>query len=260
MFPYAHRGLLILTVGLLAVLVGCKENNGQPGGDTNDPFAVFGKTRDASERQQSANNLKQIVIAMHNYESSFGHFPQAAIFDRMTGKPLLSWRVAILPFIEHEALYKQFKLDEPWDSTHNMALLSQMPKTYRLPKSGANPNGTETHYRVFVTDPPAKSIYVAPFTLGGGPGVLNNKRTLVSFVDGTSNTILVTEAEEGVPWTKPEGIPFDDKTLPKLPSFWEGRFHVAFGDGSVRLLPTSIDTRTFRALVGYQDGEAVQIP
>ncbi len=79
------------------------------------------------------NNLKQIGLAMHNYESTFGTFPPAYIADKATGKPLLSWRVAILPFLEQDALYKQFHLDEPWDSAHNKTLIARMPPVYRSP-------------------------------------------------------------------------------------------------------------------------------
>ena len=75
------------------------------------------KVRMSAARMQSKNNLKQIALAMHNYEATYGHFPHD-ITDK-NGKPILSWRVAILPFIEQDNLYKQFKLDEPWDSPNN---------------------------------------------------------------------------------------------------------------------------------------------
>ena len=75
------------------------------------------------------NNLKQIGIALHSYADVYGHFPPAAICDKK-GKKLLSWRVAILPFIGQEALYRKFKLDEPWDSPRNKPLLDEIPNTY----------------------------------------------------------------------------------------------------------------------------------
>src|SRR5262245_11036025 len=79
------------------------------------------------QRRASANNLKQIGLALHNYHDTYGKLPPAAICDK-AGKPLLSWRVAILPFIEQNALYKQFKLDEPWDSEHNKKLAEVLVK------------------------------------------------------------------------------------------------------------------------------------
>ena len=68
-----------------------------------------------SKNAAGANNLKQIGLAMHNFHDSYGGFPAAYSTDK-NGKPLLSWRVHILPFVEGQALYRQFKLDEPWDS------------------------------------------------------------------------------------------------------------------------------------------------
>src|SRR5437868_3063260 len=90
------------------------------------------KARDSADRNTSVNSLKQIALAMHNYLNVYGHLPPAAIRDK-EGRPLLSWRVALLPFLEQDQLYKRFKLDEPWDSEHNKKLLAAMPKTYLRP-------------------------------------------------------------------------------------------------------------------------------
>ena len=84
---------------------------------------------------------------MHNYESAYGKLPPAAIVDRK-GKKLLSWRVMILPYIEQDNLYRQFKLDEPWDSEHNKKLIPLMPKVYADPRGPAEPG--KTYYKVFV--------------------------------------------------------------------------------------------------------------
>src|SRR6202789_1676353 len=88
--------------------------------------------REAARRAQCVNNLKQIGLAMHNYHSANDAFPMPAITDK-DGKPLLSRRVAILPYIEKQELYNKFKLEEPWDSPHNKALLKEMPTTYLCP-------------------------------------------------------------------------------------------------------------------------------
>jgi len=85
--------------------------------------------REAARRAQCTNNLKQIALAMHEYHDMNNTFPAPAIADKQ-GKPLLSWRVAILPYLDQKPLYSKFKLDEPWDGPNNKALLKEMPSTY----------------------------------------------------------------------------------------------------------------------------------
>ena len=88
-----------------------------------------------ANRSQSFNNIKQIMLAMHNFASQDKSqaFPPA--FIAKDGKPLLSWRVAMLPYLDQKNLYAKFHLDEPWDSEHNKALIATMPGTYRSPMS-----------------------------------------------------------------------------------------------------------------------------
>jgi hypothetical protein len=200
------------------------------------------KVREASTRVQSQNNLKQMGLAMHNYHDINGHFPAAAICDK-AGKPLLSWRVAILPYIEQANLYQQFHLDEPWDSKHNVKLLEQMPAIYAVP--GPRKAGdTKTCYRVLVGQH-------AMFELDKG-------RRLADITDGTSNTIMIVEAAESVPWTKPEGLPFNpEKPLPKLGHFFKDGFNAVFADGSVHFLRHDVQEGILRALITHQGGEVV---
>ena len=103
--------------------------------------------REAARRAQCTNNLKQIALAMHKYHDANNSFPKPAITDK-DGKPVLSWRVAILPYIEQAELHNKFKLDQPWDSPHNKALLQEMPTTYLCP-SRSNAALSTTTYRVF---------------------------------------------------------------------------------------------------------------
>jgi len=93
--------------------------------------------REAAARTQAVNNLKCIGLAMHNYHDMHKRLPPAAICDA-TGRPLLSWRVALLPFVDvaENKLYGEFKLDEAWDSPHNLKLLERMPFVYQTPGSG----------------------------------------------------------------------------------------------------------------------------
>jgi hypothetical protein len=91
--------------------------------------------RTAAERNLAMDNLRLIGLGMTMYESKNGRYPLAAVFDR-NGKPLLSWRVAILPYVGEESLYREFHLDEPWDSEHNSKLIERIPSTYESPGIG----------------------------------------------------------------------------------------------------------------------------
>ena len=209
--------------------------------------------RVAAQRAQSINNLKQIGLAMHNLHSAQNHFP--ADVRSKAGKPLLSWRVQLLPFLEQQALFNEFKLDEPWDSPHNKPLLEQMPAVFAVPNSPAEPG--KTFYRGFSGK---RAIFDQTVTKG---------IKISDITDGTSNTIAVVEAKEAVSWTKPESdIPSGDDAIVRKPAelqalreslgghFPEG-FNVLFCDGSVRFLKDSVSLQVLRALITRNGGEVV---
>jgi hypothetical protein len=201
------------------------------------------KVRAAAGRSVGQNNLKQIALAMHNHESAYGKFPAAAITDK-DGKPLLSWRVAILPYIEYGELYKEFKLDEPWDSEHNKKLIPKMPKVYVSPRAEVGEG--KTVYKVFVGP---KAMFQAD---KGG--------SFATITDGTSNTIMAVEGGEAVTWTKPDDVEFDpEKPLPKLelPNGIK-LINVALGDGSVRSLNlATVPEAVLKLLIQKDDGMVI---
>ena len=134
--------------------------------------------REAARRAQCHNNLRQIGLAMHNYASANDAFPRSAITDKQ-GKALLSWRVAILPYIDQQTLYQKFKLDKPWDSPHNKALLKEMPSTYLCPSRAVAEPFTTT-YQVFT-----------------GKGALFEDGKNIKPADVTDRpTLMVVEAKE----------------------------------------------------------------
>jgi RNA polymerase sigma factor (sigma-70 family) len=204
--------------------------------------------RQAASRAISVNNLKQICLAMHNYANTHGDaFPPAAITDQ-DGKPLLSWRVAILPYIEEQALYQQFHLDEPWDSAHNKTLIEKMPKLYAPVNDVQTPEPGMTFYQVLV---------------GNGAFFDVAKPTkLAEIIDGVSNTLLVVEAADPVIWTRPDDLAFNPAGNP--PGFgglkFDGGFNAAFADGSVKFLKDTIDPKVLRALITRSGGEVIGQP
>jgi prepilin-type processing-associated H-X9-DG protein len=179
--------------------------------------------REAARRAQCVNNLKQIGLAMHNYHSAYGHFPPAASVNA-DGKPMLSWRVAILPLLDQQALYDRFKQDEPWDSPNNIKLLDMMPNVFKCPSEPDTVGKKTTHY---------EAIAGAGAAFEGPDGVAIN-----TFTDGTSNTIAVVEAKTPVEWTKPDDVDIN-KLMNALGSKHPGGGNALFADGSVRFLRTA---------------------
>lgn len=200
--------------------------------------------RIASGRMSASNNMKQIMLAMHNYHSAYKQLPVSAIMDD-DGKPLLSWRVAILPFIEEQELYEQFHLDEPWDSEHNLPLSKKLPAVYRPPGKRLPP-GTTT-YQAFV----GKGLAMEPLKVMRFRDIL----------DGLSNTVLIVETndEAAVPWSKPVDLEIDmDKPLANLGNARQGGFHVGLGDGAVVFITKNIDPDLFKGLMTRAGREVIR--
>jgi hypothetical protein len=189
---------------------------------------AVGLARSNASRTVSMNNLKQLALGFHVYaDDNKGTLPPAAIVSK-DGKPLLSWRVAILPYISQDALHKQFKLDEPWDSEHNKKLIEKMPTMYRSPTQKIGDG---------------KTTYLAPTGMADKAhiGVLGVQ--FKDITDGTSNTIMLVEANDdaAVVWTKPDDLAVDVKDpLKGLIGHYEQGFIASFGDGSVRFIRRTI--------------------
>ena len=191
-------------------------------------------------RQRSKDSMQKLMEALHKYDQINDHFPPAAIYDK-SGKPLLSWRVLLLPYLDQDDLFAQFHLDEPWDSKHNKPLLAKMPKQYAPPLPDKTKEKNATFYQVFT----GKGT-----VFDGAEGI-----SLTSITDGTSNTITLVEAAEAVPWSKPVDLPYDaKKPLPKLGGLFDHGFHAALADGSVHWFKKDFDVRTMRLAITRNDG------
>jgi hypothetical protein len=204
-----------------------------------------GRFRPTAADMQCANHLKQIGLALHNYHDANGKFPAVGNFDRQ-GKPLLSWRVHILPYVEEDKLYREFHLNEPWDSAHNKKLLARMPALYRCPNAKRKEAGLTTYLA-----PVGRS---AMFT-----GDANGRR-MSEITDGLSNTILVFDAadERAVPWTKPEDLRYDpEQPRAGLVGHHRGVIAAEFADGAFHWLPETIEPRTLNALLTVNGGEII---
>jgi prepilin-type processing-associated H-X9-DG protein len=187
---------------------------------------------------ESSNNLKELGLAMHRYYDYYGHFPPAVLRDPALGdqgQPY-SWRVALLPFLGKDELYSQYRRDKAWDSPANKAVLARMPRVFAAPGDVRAADGL-THYQVLV-----------------GPGTAFERPDfrvrLGDFPRGASETILVVEAADPVPWTRPQDLPYaPDGPLPKVGGLVGNGFHALFADGSVRWIEAEQQERALRTLV-----------
>lgn len=153
-----------------------------------------------NRRMQTAGNLRVLGEVINAYYAKNNHYPPLAIASP-DGTPLLSWRVALLPAMgpEGEALYSEFKTDEPWDSEANLKLLERIPLVYRSPLLPAG--GGKTLFRVF-------SGEGVPLSLSSEPPKMN-------VFDNPGKTFLVVAVDpsQAVEWTRPDELTFDREKI-----------------------------------------------
>ncbi|HUQ67994.1 MAG TPA: DUF1559 domain-containing protein, partial [Planctomycetaceae bacterium] len=201
-------------------------------------------SHEPSRRTLCNNNLKQIGFGMHNYHDVHKSFPlrRSTLAD---GTPGLSWRVSLLPFFESSSLYKQFRLDEAWNSLHNIPLSSQRPELYACPSAKRRLKSESDYYAI------------------GGPDSClpdGNAVKLDEVLDGTSNTVMVVESHTfNAVWSEPRDL--DPATMswtinqPSAPSSGHsGGAVVMFADASTRFLTEDTDPEVLKQLANRRDG------
>ncbi|HEX7448595.1 MAG TPA: DUF1559 domain-containing protein [Pirellulales bacterium] len=203
--------------------------------------------REAARRSQCNNNLKQIGLALQTYADVYKEFPPAYIADA-DGKPMHSWRVLILPYLEQAALYQQYRFDEPWDGPNNSRLASLMPPVYRCPSDPAPTNTTD-------------------YVVIAGPGTLFDGEKSAGFgsiKDGTASTIAVVESSHAaIPWMEPRDLDANQMSFTvnapgnEISSNHPGVAVVLFADGHIATLSGSTSPQTVRALVTPSGGEPI---
>lgn len=200
--------------------------------------------RPAMFRTRCTNNLKQIILALYNYEQAFGVLPPAHTVDP-SGRPLHSWRTLLLPFLEAPALYKTIDLSKPWDDPVNALALAKMPDVYRCPAMQGPTN--RTSYLAIVGP---ENVFLA-----GRP------RRKSEILDDPDSTICVMEAddEHAVPWMAP--VDTDGTVLmtigPTTKTHHPGGFNVAFVGGPVSFLKATTPSTIRRKLLTIAGGESI---
>jgi prepilin-type processing-associated H-X9-DG protein len=226
-------GVVVVGVGLLAALL----------------IPAVGAARSAAKRAVCSNNLKQIGLAMHNYHDVYKCFPPAYVADKK-GKPMHSWRTLLLPYMDMDALYRQYNLDEPWNGPSNRMITDMPIQTYRCPES-ANVKLEETSY-----------VMVC------GPGAFGNKTKATALSDirgGASHTIMIVEiANSGIKWAEPRDLDaavleagINDPAGEGVQTNHLQGINVLFADGSVRFLSGSADPEILKKMISIAGDETV---
>lgn len=202
--------------------------------------------------RDSQNNLRQIAIALHNYEAAYGTFPPAYLTDA-EGEPMHSWRVLLLPYLGENNLYSRYDMDEPWDGPNNRKLMAEIPSIYRSPSD------------VEESDSVSYMVVVGEQTVFPPDGEAIG---FESIHDGASNTILVAEVyDSDVAWTEPEDLEFDSMAMvvndyvdPGIASGEREAANVAMADGIVRELSTNTPPAAIRAAITRGNSDHVPLP
>jgi hypothetical protein len=204
-----------------------------------------------ARRAQCANNLKQIALALVNYHDAFGSLPPAYIADAH-GRPMHSWRVLILPFLEQRSLYDQYDFREPWNGPNNSKLLGRMPSAFDCPSRKSHPTGVTSYVAI-----------TGPGTMF--PGARSSKFTDVR--DGLDETAMVVESlSVGMPWTAPIDLGersmclrINDPAYVGISSAHPRGANVGFGDASIRFAHEGMSPDSLRALLTIDGGEKIDL-
>jgi prepilin-type processing-associated H-X9-DG protein len=206
-------------------------------------------SRVPARRSQCVNNLKQIGLGLQNYADVYGCFPPVCVTDE-NGKPMHSWRVLILPFIEHKPLYDKYDFNEPWNGRNNSKLAKEMPNVFRCPSDAASPAAMTNYLAV-----------VGPETIWQP----DHGTTFKEIEDGPSHTIAVVEATgAGIPWMEPRDLPFSAVSKginPKqglgISSQHPGAAIALFADGHTQTIQERLPLELLKAICTKAGGEEI---
>jgi hypothetical protein len=202
-------------------------------------FEKVGSAINSDGKNPMEEHLKKLAEALEKYHKDKGAYPPSATYDK-DGRPLLSWRVALLPYLGEEGLYKEFQLDEPWDSLRNKRLLKRLPKVYDFSPS----------YSYY--GPPMRRLKTTDVLFTGPDTAFAGKKGLRK-VDVGDKTILVANVavDASVLWTKPADLDYvDDQPLPNVFSkYGGGGLNVLLVDGTFKTFAKNADEKALRALI-----------
>lgn len=212
-------------------------------------FPALGVARSFAQRQKCDDNLTRIGEALQAYEAEQGSLPPAYI-EGPDGKPMHSWRVLILPYLDEHGIYNDYDFSQPWDSPNNQQLTTSMPSVYSCPAEPDGLSAGESNYMVIVGDPTA---------FPGAEAMSSN-----DVGDELAGTILVVEVPvQGVSWLKPQDLDIDRMQYvingefgEEISSAHPGGAHVLMADGTVRFLDDLMPSDFLQGMTTANGGES----
>jgi len=224
------------------------------------------QARAAAQRAQSRNNLRQLALAMHNYYSAQDHFPEGTIPNPNLAQPeeRLSWLVELLPYLDQAALYEQVDRKAGWQADENKDAFMLVLPVFQNPaqrNKGEGPYGKTNYVGIGGLGEEGSMLPVTD-KKAGMFGYHRSTRA-EDITDGMSNTIMIAESTDVVPWA--EGGHATIRPFTKQP-YLNGpdgigspnppEVQMGFADGSVRSINSKIAPEIIEALTTIHGGEA----
>lgn len=270
MFRSARRGMslieVLVVVAIIAILVALL-------------LPAQRRVGDAAARMQCANNLKQLMLGLHNYSETTGKpvpipaadgintttqgaLPTGCFGPGATAEERLSWMVALLPYLEQDALSKQFDAGKGYAGNQTVARTNI--KVFLCAAAKPEPDAV-THYVAMSGPAPAAAVW--PIDAPGVGFMGYDRLTALGLIkDGTSNTIALMETRSKLgPWARggessvrgfdPTDTPFHGDGRPF--GGHTGGMNVAFADATVRFLSAKVAPNSVAAAITIAGGESV---
>lgn len=207
-----------------------------------------------ASREACRDNLHTIALALHNYHDEYGSFPPAYVVDT-DGRPMHSWRVLILPYLDQQELYERYDFTQPWDGPDNSKLAEEfpIPTAYRC--------ASDTHDDAMSPQNTSYLAIVGPHSCWPG----SEPVSLDQITDDTAETLQVVESSNsGIHWMEPRDLDVSQMALTINPEAGQGiqspheaGAHVLFADGHAWFLSDELDREAVRRLIERDDGARV---